>query len=390
MANAPNDMGLRGVIESMKSEIYDVVFVGGGLAALVGSQVLARRGHRVLVLERKAYPFHRVCGEYVSNETLPFLQSLGFEPFEHGAARIQRFRFTSPSGRALDSPLDLGGFGLSRYTLDFELYQLALQAGVEFMLNTSAESTDFRHDTHFVKLQSGQHLEARLVVGAYGKHSKVDHSLGRAFLRVRSPYVGVKYHIATDFPKDLIALHNFADGYCGISAIEQGRYCLCYLTTRDNLRRSGSIAQLERNVLSRNPHLKTIFGESTFLYEKPEVINEFSFAPKSTVEQHVLMVGDAAGLITPLCGNGMALAIHGGKIVSELADGFLRNQFSRAQLEQQYTAQWQGQFARRLWVGRQVQRLFGDEWLSETARLLMGTFRPLLKIVIKNTHGTIF
>jgi menaquinone-9 beta-reductase len=372
------------------NDTYDVIFVGGGLAALVGSQVLAQQGHRVLVVERKAYPFHRVCGEYVSNETLPFLQSLGFDPFEHGAARIERFRFTSPSGKALDTPLDLGGFGLSRYVLDEQLYRLALRSGVVFALNTIAESVDFQQNTHFVSTQSGCTFEARVVIGAQGKHSKIDHSLGRAFLRQRSPYVGVKYHIATDFPKDLIALHNFADGYCGISAIEQNRYCLCYLTTRENLRRAGSIASMEHHILSRNPHLRTIFEEATFLYDKPEVINEFSFAPKTTIENHVLMVGDAAGLITPLCGNGMALAIHGGKIVAEHADDFLANRQSRTQLEQAYRSHWQGLFARRLWVGRQVQRLFGDEWLSEVAGAVLGRARPVLKFIIKNTHGNIF
>ena len=58
--------------------------------------------------------------------------------------------------------------------------------------------------------------------------------------------MGVKYHIRTDFPKDLIALHNFKDGYCGISAIEDNRYCLCYLTDRNNVKKYGTIAEMER------------------------------------------------------------------------------------------------------------------------------------------------
>ena len=54
---------------------------------------------------------------------------------------------------------------------------------------------------------------------------------------------------------------------------------------------------------------------------------------------HILMTGDAAGMITPLCGNGMAMAIHSAKIVSDLIIKHTRQEkFSRGQLEQQYTA----------------------------------------------------
>ena len=130
--------------------------------------------------------------------------------------------------------------------------------------------------------------------------------MGRKFTTTRSPYAAIKYHIRTDHPTDLIALHNFRDGYCGISNVEDGKTNLCYLTHRNNLRKTGSIASLEEEILQKNHLLKYIFSNSEFLFEKPEVINEISFATKDPVEGHVLMAGDAAGMITPLCGNGMA------------------------------------------------------------------------------------
>jgi flavin-dependent dehydrogenase len=102
------------------------------------------------------------------------------------------------------------------------------------------------------------------------------------------------------------------------------------------------------------------------------------------------MLGDAAGLITPLCGNGMAMAIHGGKIAAELTDVFLSGSISQQQLENQYQVAWRRQFATRLWVGRTVQKLFGDVWLSELALGFFSTFKPLLRTVVKSTHGTVF
>jgi hypothetical protein len=63
--------------------------------------------------------------------------------------------------------------------------------------------------------------------------------------------------------------------------LKTNKYCLCYLTTRENLRKYKNVSEMERNILWKNPHLKQIFLEAEFLYDKPEVINEISFSPKN-------------------------------------------------------------------------------------------------------------
>ncbi len=375
------------MLDSENKEImYDIIITGGGLSGLVSSIILSKAGKKVLVIEKKKYPFHRVCGEYISNETRPFLTSIGLNFKELDVKEITKFLFTSPAGRKLETDLDLGGFGISRYQLDDSLYQLAQTVGVTFLLENTVESINFQNDSFVVKT-SFETFKSRFVIGAFGKRTKLDATLQRDFFTKRSPYIGVKYHIKTDFPKDLIALHNFKDGYCGISAIEGDRYCLCYLTTRENLRQHGTIAEMERNILWKNPHLKKIFTESEFLYEKPEVINEISFAPKTTIENHILMVGDSAGLITPLCGNGMAIAIHGAKL---LAESILKNYDDRKLVESNYQKLWERHFSQRLWVGRNVQKLFGNEVISEIAWATLKIIRPALGAIIKATHGEVF
>ncbi|MFC0181575.1 Dehydrogenase (flavoprotein) [Pseudarcicella hirudinis] len=370
--------------------ICDTIIIGGGLAGLTSSILLAKAGKKVLLLEKKTYPFHKVCGEYISNETLPFLNSLGLDLSASGVAEIKRFQLSSPSGRTLETDLDLGGFGISRYKIDQELAEIAKQNGVTLLTGKTVEQVIFEESgkgNFIVKTTDFESYQARYVIGAYGKRAKLDVILNRDFLLRRSPYLAVKYHIKTDFPKDLIALHNFKDGYCGISAIEDNKYCLCYLTTRNNLKKSGTIPEMEQKILWKNPHLRRIFQESAFLYEKPEVINEISFAPKNTVQNHILMAGDTAGLITPLCGNGMAMAIHAGKILSELLIHHFEN---RNLLEKNYETIWHETFSRRLWIGRNVQQLFGNELLSELAISTLKTFRFGLKAIIKATHGEVF
>ena len=367
--------------------------IGGGLAGLASALDLAGRGYRVTVVERKVYPFHKVCGEYVSNEVLPYLRRLGADPTGLAPAAINRFLLSSPGGRVLTSPLDLGGFGVSRYVLDNFLYQLAVARGVVFHLKNTVTDVDFDPaiNQHQISLADGRTLSARVVLGAYGKRANLDRQLQRTFFAQRSPYLGVKYHLRLPgFARDVIALHNFADGYAGISAIEEDKLCFCYLTTRQNLKDHGTIPEMEQTILAKNPHLREILTSAEVLYPQPEVINEISFAPKQPVDQHVLMVGDAAGLITPLCGNGMAMALHGAALASAAAHDFLSSATTRVAMESAYTQAWHAQFGTRLRVGRAVQRLFGGPVLSE---LVVGGLRywpAAVRTLMSRTHGQPF
>ncbi|MHC2993297.1 FAD-dependent oxidoreductase [Pontibacter sp. HJ8] len=370
--------------------MIDVAIIGGGLAGLTSAIALAAKGLSVVLLEKKSYPFHKVCGEYVSNEVLPYLKTIGADPASLLPATLTRFQLSSPSGNLLESPLDLGGFGISRYTFDHFLYQQALKQGADVKLHNNVQEVRFEGDKFSLKLSSGETLEATLVLGAYGKRSPLDRQLNRSFFRARSPYIGVKYHLRLDMPTDLIALHNFRDGYAGISAIEDGRYCFCYLTTRQNLRQHGTIPAMEKAILYQNPHLRQIFGEAEFLYAQPEVINEISFATKTCIENHMLMCGDAAGMITPLCGNGMAMAIHSGRIATEQVLHYFGQGRDRKQLESNYTYAWENQFRRRLQVGRAVQHLFGHPLLSEATVSALKHVPAAVRFIMRQTHGQPF
>ncbi|RSK50951.1 NAD(P)/FAD-dependent oxidoreductase [Hymenobacter rigui] len=371
----------------------DVVIIGGGLGGLCAALDLRQRGYAVTVVERQRYPFHRVCGEYISNEVLPYLHRLNADPAALGPARITRLQVSSPAGRRLTSELPLGGFGVSRYALDYFLYQRAIQSGVEIRQQTTATQVTFdaARNEHQVVLADGTTLTARVVLGAYGKRSALDRQFARPFFTQRSPYLGVKYHLRySSMPRDLIELHNFADGYAGISAIEDDKYCFCYLTTRQNLKTHGTIPQLEAQVLAHNPRLRHILETAEVLYPQPEVINEISFAPKTCLEDHVLLCGDAAGLITPLCGNGMAMAIHGASLAAAHTHEFLQHRITRPALEKAYSSDWHQYFGGRLRTGRAVQRLFGQPLLSELVVNGLRLWPAAVRQLIRRTHGQPF
>ena len=201
-------------------------------------------------------------------------------------------------------------------------------------------------------------------------------------------FIAVKYHIRTAFPENLIALHNFKNGYCGISQIEENKYCLCYLTNAENLHNNNnSVKEMEKNILRKNPFLEKIFSSSSFLFEGPMVISQISFEKKSRVENNVLMIGDAAGMITPLCGNGMSMALHGSKIAFRHISNYLKGNIRRYEMEQEYTDEWNKCFGKRLLAGRVIQRFFGDNFLSGMLIRSVKPFPKLISYLIRQTHG---
>jgi len=365
-------------------KLKKIIIIGGGLGGLTAANLLARSGFQVQLVEKKRYPFHRVCGEYISNEVKDFLIRSGLYP-DIEPSSFNEFIYTSTKGSSHKMPLDLGAFGVSRYVLDEFLAKKARSTGVEVFEGTDVLNIEKEGNNFHVYTKNGDHLIADFVIGAFGKTSSLDRTLKRNFITKESPYIGVKYHIKTDFPKNQIALHNFKSGYCGISAIEEEKYNLCYLGQRSVLKTHKSIEEMEENVLCQNPFLKEIFNNSEFLFDKPEVINAFSFKPKEPVVNGIFMVGDAAGLITPLCGNGMAMAIHSAKILAELIDE--NHDKGHDWLTEKYSHTWKKTFAKRLWFGRQVQRLFGSGPSSEIAVSLMKNSPFVARQIMKNTHG---
>jgi flavin-dependent dehydrogenase len=379
---------------------YDVAIVGGGLAGLALSIQLARKGHAVILFEKEKYPYHKVCGEYISMESWPFLTTLGIPLSALNLPEIKRLQISAPNGNQFNTALTLGGFGISRYMLDHKLADLAKEAGVTVLEETKVNEVtglDQQFLVQYVSHKEGlpKQIEAKVCCGTFGKRSNLDIKWKRDFVQKKDPrinnYIAVKYHIKTNWPSDLIALHNFHNGYCGISKIEGDKYCLCYLTTADNLKQSNqSIAVMEQNILFKNPALKEIFSNSAFLYEAPVTIAQISFSPKTVFENGIMMIGDASGMITPLCGNGMSMALRGSKMAAQVIDDFLQTRITWNQLQNQYIHQWKKAFGSRLFAGRVLQSFFGADALSN---LFVSSFKHmpwLAKPIIRTTHGDPF
>jgi flavin-dependent dehydrogenase len=381
-----------------ESTTYDVAVIGGGLAGLALSIQMSRQGYSVILFEKEKYPFHKVCGEYISMESWNYLEGLGIPLSQMDLPRISSLKLTAPAGTVFTTQLPLGGFGISRYLLDHSLAGIAKRSGVVIKEQTKVDQVSQQESFTILaqpKSGVGETYTSRLCFGAFGKRSNLDLKWKRGFLQQQDKrvnnYVGVKYHIRTDWPDHFIGLHNFKDGYCGISRIENGLYCFCYMTHAENLKRSGNdIYKMEKDILSINPHLKAILDSSKIEQTFPVTISQINFSKKDLVFNGVIFLGDAAGTITPLCGNGMSMALHSSKIASGLALRYLKGSITRKKMEVEYAIEWKQQFESRMRTGRVLQRFFGSIFLSNLFVRSFKLFPFLAGPMIRRTHGKPF
>ncbi|WP_114791565.1 NAD(P)/FAD-dependent oxidoreductase [Niabella yanshanensis] len=372
---------------------YDIGIVGGGLAGLTAAIQLRKKGYTVSLWEKNKYPFHRVCGEYISKESWDYLQRCGIDLPALQLPEINKLELSSHGGSVLKAKLDLGGFGISRYWLDYLLYEEAKRQGVAVFEGAKVEQLFYRNGS-FEILAGSNSVKVKLALGSFGKRSNIDVKWQRKFVAQKpdslNNYIGVKYHIKTDLPNDTIALHNFKGGYCGVSKVEADLYCLCYLTTASNLQAAGGIREMEERVLFRNSYLRKIFEQSKFIFTAPVTISQVSFNRKELIYDQVPLAGDACGMITPLCGNGMSMAMHSGKIFTNLADDFLQQRISLEGMLGRYAKAWDLQFSGRLQIGRMVQANFGKEWQTHLFISALKYLPGLTNRIIKATHGQPF
>src|SRR5229473_1902929 len=152
---------------------YDIAIAGGGLAGLALSIQLARTGYAVALLEKENYPFHKVCGEYISLESWNFLEELGLPLSDWNLPIIRRLLVSSPNGNFIEHGLPLGGFGISRYKIDAALAGIARANGVALFESTKAEDLIFEKSQFHIRTQAGE-LQAKIACGTFGKRSNID------------------------------------------------------------------------------------------------------------------------------------------------------------------------------------------------------------------------
>lgn len=342
---------------------WDVVIRGGGVAGGAAALLLARRGYRALVLEEHRLPQDRVCGEFLSPEAIPILRRLGVAEAvtAAGASPIETAVICGAAGRRVRIPLPAAGLGLSRRRLDGLLLQAAEEAGAVVRRGALAVRWMADPGKGWTALGArGEDLgRGRIAVDAAGKRADAwgEGAGPRRPPPRRAGWVGIKAHFrgaAGGF--GTVALHSFPGGYCGTAPVEDGLMNACLVAAENRLRRAGGPDALFGAVLAACPSLAAQLAGAERV-QPAFVCTAGLHYDANPRRAPVPRIGDAAGLITPLTGDGMAMALRGAELAVSHLEACLRGERPAAELEGAVRAALQSEFIGRRGWGRALHEL---------------------------------
>ena len=374
---------------------YDVVVIGAGLGGCAAAYHLRRAGWCVLLVERKVYPTHKLCGEYLSPDGVDSLVRMGLADwFGNGTLpEIGEVLVSSSSGRCWQAQLPAFGRGCSRALLDLMLVERCRAIGVQVVEGFQVREVDGNLEAGFYVDGTGsagsRRFHARLVVGAFGKQGAFNRKLGRRKGGKTRRLMALKLHIDGGGLRNRVELHCFPGGYAGLCEVEGDRANLCLLTEVDRFQAVDcDCERFTWEVMGRNPFLRHRLEELKPNWNAVLAVANLSFGATSREAGGILMVGDAAASITPLCGDGMSMALRSAEILAPLADRFLARESTAASLVKAYEQKWQNEFRLRLRVGSLLQHVLLAPALTTGAALaFLNRFPALGKCLIGWTRG---
>jgi len=307
--------------------IIDLGIIGGGPAGSMAAFQAARRGLRVVVWERDRFPRDKVCGEFLSPESMPLLSEIIPNTLRH-AAIIRRAEFYSRKGRTFSICFPQPGCGLSRTVLDSALWRAAQAVGADCREMEGVRSLGRKHH----QSANPAAWEVFSCIGAYevrrllvacgrwwkleGLYSPADSTnSGRA-----GKWMGAKAHFQGIATQDCVELYFFPGGYCGLAPIENGLCNVCCLVHCSITREHGGAEMSDfatwLNRIARHPALESRLRGAV---QMTETLTTAPVRParRSAEEAGALFVGDAAGFLDPFTGDGISMALHSGRLAAE-------------------------------------------------------------------------
>lgn len=341
-----------------------MVAIGGGLAGASLATQLARQGRDVLLIERRAEPHDKVCGEFLSAGALTALRRLGLDAAALGAAPVERVRLCS-GRRAAAAPLPFPAAGLSRRVLDEAMLARAAASGVEVRRGVAA-----RIAAPGIVEADGT-WQARHVVLATGKHDLRGHA--RPVAGDAARWVGLKLHLrlraeARAALDRSVVMGLFGSGYAGLQPVEQGWANLCLATRDPALVATSRDAEGLVSVLgAASPHLAEMLHGAEPRWPKPVAVAgvPYGYLHDGTADG-AFRLGDQFGVIPSFCGDGMAIALASARAAAETILAGLTPAAYHAEM----SARLRPQFRRAAWLSRLMATASGRCGLLAAAHLV--------------------
>ncbi|CAM4161942.1 NAD(P)/FAD-dependent oxidoreductase [Paenibacillus alkaliterrae] len=367
----------------------DAAVLGAGLAGSCLAKAFADKGWETVLIDRQTFPRHKVCGEFLSPEAQSTMHAFGLT--ETVAALrpriIERIRLIFDNGAEVELPLPGAAWGLSRYALDAELHRAAQQAGAQLHTATTVTDVHPSGTGYVIRTKRGgdiSTIQARTVVAAWGANPHAGLPGNRQKTSSQKTYMGVKSHFDGITMEPVIEMYFFRGGYLGLCKVEDGHVNAAALLERDAFANAGkSIMSIMEAAAQRNPKLAQRLAAAVPVRDTQAAVAPVHLKRKPLAWDTLPLLGDAAAMIAPLCGDGMSMALRSAAICAPLVDSYLRGNLTLGDWEQQYTRTIQREFNGPLRWGSLLQWLLSmpavTQLLPGAARLAPGLAHGLVQ-----------
>jgi flavin-dependent dehydrogenase len=356
---------------------YDLVVAGAGPAGSAAAITAARMGARVLLLEQGHFPRHRVCGEFVSSESLELLRQLLVHA-PHGldivnrAPRIERARMFL-QGTSIEIPV-LASASIPRFVMDEALWRAAQAVGVVCRDGVTVE--EIRSNSGFEAITSDGVFEATTAIATTGRWSKLRQPVAKAKAK---KLIGVKAHYREKNPLVSTDLYFFSGGYCGVQPVDAETVNIAALVKADVATELNAVFELNSELAKR--------ARGWELAMDPVSTAPLIFADPEPERDGVLFAGDTAGFIDPFAGDGISLALRSGTAAAQTAMHAITGRVTAAEAARNYRRRYEKQFLPAFHAAAQARWVLGCPRPLPQFALQLLRFPRVARAVFARTRG---
>ncbi len=306
-------------------------------------------------MERGKYPRHKVCGEFVSAESLGILRSLleGTDFFESKGENFARISLSRifVDGSVLETPIAPPAASIARVELDIALWKAAIAAGADARQLQTVQS--ITGSGPFV-VSSSERFVGRTVIDASGRWSNLSALRSEVRHGSTTKWLGLKAHFLEPVLVPSVDLYFFEGGYCGVQPLGaiNGRYRInaCAMVRSD-------LASSLSQVFQRHPVLRDRCRQWIPASE-PVTTSPLIFRKPDAEHDRVLLAGDAAGFVDPFVGDGISLALRSGVMAADTLQGVFADGLSLDEACRKYRQEYERRLMPVFKNSSRVRRLF--------------------------------